>query len=42
MISKYFLLLPATRNGDFANAQAELDVFSQWCIDSGMQLSLKK
>jgi hypothetical protein len=25
-----------------ANAQAELDVFSQWCIDSGMQLNLGK
>jgi hypothetical protein len=32
-------LLPATC---FANAQAELDVFSQWCIDSGMQLNLGK
>jgi hypothetical protein len=32
MISKYFLLLP----------HAELDVFSKWCIDSGMQLNLEK
>jgi hypothetical protein len=29
-------------SNDFANAQAELDVFSQWCIDGGMQLNLGK
>jgi hypothetical protein len=32
----------ATDIYDFANAQVELDVFSQWCIDSGMQLNLEK
>jgi hypothetical protein len=29
-------------NSDFASAQGELDVFSQWCIHSGMQLKLGK
>jgi hypothetical protein len=47
----YFILLyaedlkiffPVARNIDFANAQAELDVFFQWCIDSRMQLNLGK
>jgi hypothetical protein len=36
------IYFPVASNIDFANAQAELDVFSQWCIDSGMQLNLGK
>jgi hypothetical protein len=36
------IFFPVADNGDFANVQAELDVFSQWCIDSGMQLNLGK
>jgi hypothetical protein len=32
---KIFFLVAGS--GDFANSQAELDVFAQWCIDSGMQ-----
>jgi hypothetical protein len=36
------IFFPVADNGDFADAQAELDVFSQWCIDSGMQLNLGK
>jgi hypothetical protein len=40
MITKYFFFLAG--NSDFANAQAELDVFSQLSVDSGMQLNLGK
>jgi hypothetical protein len=36
------ILFPVAGNSDFANAQAELDFISQWCIDSEMQLSLGK
>jgi hypothetical protein len=36
------IFFPVAGNSDFANAQAELDVFSQWCIDNGMQLNLRK
>jgi hypothetical protein len=35
-------IFPVAGNSDLANAQAELDVFSQWCIDSGMLLNLGK
>jgi hypothetical protein len=34
------IFFPIADNGNFANAQAELDIFSQWYIDSGMQLNL--
>jgi hypothetical protein len=34
------IFFPVVGKSDFANAQAEVDVFSQWCIDSGMQLNL--
>jgi hypothetical protein len=36
------ICFPVAGNSDFANAQAELDVFFQWCTDSGMQLNLGK
>jgi hypothetical protein len=37
------ILFPVAGNSVLANAQAEIDVFSQWCIDSsGMQLNLGK
>jgi hypothetical protein len=36
------IVFPVAGNCDLANAQAELDVSSQWCIDSGMQLNLGK
>jgi hypothetical protein len=35
-------LFPVAGNSDFTNVQVELDVFSKWCIDSGMQLNLGK
>jgi hypothetical protein len=44
VISDYFCIyryiFPVNSNSDFASAQAELGFFFQWCIDSGMQLSL--
>jgi hypothetical protein len=39
--SPSFVKLVAS-NSDFANAQGELDVFSQWCIVRGIQLNLEK
>jgi hypothetical protein len=36
------IFFPVAGSGDVANAQAELDVFFQWCIDSWMQLNLGK
>jgi hypothetical protein len=36
------IFFPIVGNSDFANAQAELVVFSQRCIDIGMQLNLGK
>jgi hypothetical protein len=36
------IFFPVAGNIDFANAQAELDVFSRWCIDSGMQREFYK
>jgi hypothetical protein len=36
------ICFPVAGNSDFANAQAELDVFLQWCTDSRMQLNLGK
>jgi hypothetical protein len=36
------IFFPVAGNSYFANAQAELDVFFQWWIDSGMQLNSGK
>jgi hypothetical protein len=36
------IFFPVAGNSDFANAQDELDVIFQWCIDSGKQLNLEK
>jgi hypothetical protein len=36
------IFFPVAGNSDYANAKAELDAFSHWCIDSGMQLNLGK
>jgi hypothetical protein len=35
------IFFPVAGNSDLANAKAEFDVFSQWCIDNGMQFNLE-